>query len=372
MKILAHKVLYRNERFYAAFPNVVLGAEGSLLLAFRRAPDHRWMLGELADEDFDSVDHWHFRSHIAAIWLNDQLAPIGDVFNLPSHPEAADQDANLFVTNTGRIIQYGFLWYPVTSQSMDRIEEEGLSVDRRVGEGYLYFGGYTRFSDDGGKSWSDHLMIPTDEHTSESPYQASCNSSAFRGRMIECADGSLLMAGYAGRLVGYDKSMVRLYRSCDGGSNWQVAPEVVSMPNVALQEPALARWPQGKVTIFNRTTGNDDRLVIATAGECGENFEKPCTVDIQGHPYDPLVLPDGRLFLVYGYRHEPMGVRARLVGPGQSIDTAEEFIIRADSPSADTGYPSAVYLGDGRILIAYYITDGKGIRGIEGTVVTID
>ena len=48
LRIIRHQTLYRDERFYAAFPNVLALPSGEVLLAFRRAPDHRWMLGDAA------------------------------------------------------------------------------------------------------------------------------------------------------------------------------------------------------------------------------------------------------------------------------------------------------------------------------------
>ncbi|MBL4788618.1 MAG: exo-alpha-sialidase [Kordiimonadaceae bacterium] len=139
-----------------------------------------------------------------------------------------------------------------------------------------------------------------------------------------------------------------------------------------MQEPTLAHWPEGKITLFNRTTHNGDRLIVAQSGPDGRSFAASTSLEVVGHPYDALVLPDGRLFLVYGYRHDPMGVRARLVEPGQDIGAAKEIIIRDDSPSADTGYPSATLMADGRVLVAYYIADKKGIRGIEASILELD
>ena len=139
------------------------------------------------------------------------------------------------------------------------------------------------------------------------------------------------------------------------------------MDGVYLQEPSMVAWPEGQLTVFHRTKDNNDKLVVSNGADI-ESLSKPETVDVTGHPYDPLILPDGRLLLVYGYRHEPMGVRARVVSSLEELASAPEIIIRDDSPSRDTGYPSATQLSDGRILIAYYIADKQGIRGIEGTI----
>ena len=87
-----------------------------------------------------------------------------------------------------------------------------------------------------------------------------------------------------------------------------------------------------------------------------------------GHPFHPLALRDGRVLLTYGYREPPYGIRARLLsGPLADPDTADEVVIRADGPCPDIGYPWAVELDDGRVLVCYYWTDGDGIRHIVGS-----
>lgn len=374
VSVLWHKTLYRDAHFYAAFPSLAVLPDGEIMLAFRRAPDHRWMYGPPQKEDFHAVDHVHFRSHVAAMRLDGEGAVLTDPAILPVHAEAGDQDANLYVTNSGRIIQYGFLWYPVPAASVRRLTEleRKFHIQPEDGEGFLYWGSYSRYSDDGGHSWSDRFMMPTDDLGYAPLFGRDPAGAVLRGRMVALADGMLAVAGYSGGLKGYDHAAVRLFTSRDNGESWQVSRTLVGMKDAALQEPALAKWPDDSLTVFCRTGGLDDRLVTARSSDGGATFEPPQAVDMMGHPHDPLVLPDGRLFLVYGYRHHPMGVRARLVAKGQRIEDAEEVVIRDDSPSRDTGYPSAVQLPDGRILIAYYISDEQGIRGIDGTLVCLN
>lgn len=373
MKILWHRTYFRDKRFFAAFPSVVALPDGDILLAFRRAPDHRWMFGDMEETAFDAVDHVHFRSHVALQRLGPNLKPKGALQCLPAHPEAADQDANLFVTRSGRLIQYGFMWYPVPAKDVRGLEDAGLAINIQPedGEGYLYWGSYSRFSDDGGENWSGHAMMPSDDLDGISPYPGVSKGAALRGRMVELEDGTLVVAGYSGKMAGHDNAAIRLYFSKDNGESWTAKQNTLGMEGVALLEPALANWPTGTLTAFCRTGGYDDRLVMVQSADQGQSFAAPETVDIMGHPHDPLVLPDGRLLLVYGYRHDDMGVRARLVADGQSIEDAEEVVIRDDSPSKDTGYPWGTQLPDGRILIVYYISDEHGLRGIEGTLVEL-
>ena len=297
-----------------------------------------------------------------------------EAVSLPSHPEAADQDANLFRTSTGRLLQYGFLWYPVTREIAEKLKELGRPpvIKDHMGCGFIYWASYVRYSDDDGHTWSDHNLMPSDPLLREGEGKYFPCSGPMRGRMIERPDGSLLIACYQGRLAAYVLPIVRFFLSTDNGQSWQLQDTLVSMPGITLAEPALACWPEGQVTAFHRTGHNDDRLVIASSSDEARSFGAPETVEVKGHPYDPLVLPDGRLFLSYGYRHDPMGVRARLVEKGQAIVEAEEIIIRDDSASRDTGYPSATLLPGGQILLAYYIADDRGIRGIDGTIVDYD
>jgi len=374
-KVISHHTLYRSKRFFSAFPSVVTTKNGKVFLAFRRAPDHRWLVGDIAEEDFNSVDHVHFRSHIAFAELGDDLKPVTEPSILPVHAEAGDQDGNLYITKSGRLFQYSFRWYPVTKEIVDKLKETGCNTygGEHLGAGYIYHSSYVRYSDDEGATWSEPFDLPRDPLLGKAPWPEISGSSALKGRMIELENGDLLLASYIGGLKGSEYDGTRILKSVDQGVTWQFTDQYFLRDDGSLQEPTLASWPDNKITIFHRTTNNDDKLIIATAtlGSGGEKFGPLKSVDVTGHPYDALVLPDGRLFLVYGYRHQPMGVRARLVKVGQEIADADEIIIRDDSQSRDTGYPSATLLADGRILVAYYIPDERGIRGIDASIVEI-
>jgi len=368
-----HLVLYRSERFFSAFPSVERLPNGEILLAFRRAPDHRWLFGKNTEKELNSVDHVHFRSHIALRRFDAELKPKSAAISMPMHAEAADQDANLFLHSSGRLLQHGFLWYPVPHSIAEKMEGAGRSVVRgeRLGAGYFFWGSYIRYSDDHGHTWSDYIDLPVDGAGNVAGGPFSSGAVALRGRMVEMQDGSLLLAGYAagGGVTGNQQTS--FFTSGNVGETWKRLSQNLAMEGVDLQEPSIAAWPNGEVSVFHRTRNNGDRLVVSRSKD-GQTFRDPKTLEIVGHPYDPLVLPDGRLFLVYGFRHEPMGVRARVASSFDGLEAAEEIIIRDDSPSMDTGYPSACLLADGRILVAYYIADDKGVRGIEGTILSLN
>jgi hypothetical protein len=82
----------------------------------------------------------------------------------------------------------------------------------------------------------------------------------------------------------------------------------------------------------------------------------------------------------YGYREQPMGVRAVLSDDdGQTWDTGNEYVLRDDGgvvsgskprsasgvrawrPTSDVGYAQSTELSDGSILSVYYITLADGV-----------
>ena len=105
----------------------------------------------------------------------------------------------------------------------------------------------------------------------------------------------------------------------------------------------------------------------------GKSFAKWRDAGFVGHPFHPLRLKDGRVFLVYGYRQPPFGIRARLLNPDcTDIETAPEIVLRNDGGSGDIGYPWAALLPDGNVLVAYYFNIADGTRHIAATLVEID
>ena len=62
------------------------------------------------------------------------------------------------------------------------------------------------------------------------------------------------------------------------------------------------------------------------------------------------------------------GCTARVVDPeGTDLESTPEVVIRSDSIDGDCGYPWAVQLEDGRVLVVYYYVHADGVRGIEAT-----
>ena len=116
----------------------------------------------------------------------------------------------------------------------------------------------------------------------------------------------------------------------------------------------------GLLTAVRCREGGHSWISIWRSGDSGKNWsllgDKAAQTGTRGNPASLLLLTDARLALIYGYRIEPYGIRARLSDDdGQSW--SDEIILRQDGSSWDLGYPVSVQRPDGKIVTVYYYTD---------------
>lgn len=382
MKILTHQVLYEDPDFYASFPTAVPSLDGGVLLAFRRAPDHRRLLPAGDDspeiqELRERVDHLDPRSQLVTLRLDRTLQPVGGVRQLQTDPLVADQDPSLLRLDDGRLLMGGFSWYPipgdlcVPARARCRHYCAGFGVQ---GQDYLFWGGWTQYSDDDGENWEGFgYLPPLPGHADVVADRRLLLGGAVRGQPVQLGD-ALLLPTYSTR-AGSEFSSAHLYRSDDRGGSWRYHGVIArdGSGEVEFFEPSLWASPDGRLIAYLRTYGLDDRLATARSDDGGRTWSDWSAGDLPGHPWHPLDLPDGRVLLVYGYRHPPYGIRGRVYDPlRQRPEDAGEFVIRDDGDNADLGYPWSVLLPGGNVLVVYYFNRGGGVRHIAGTVLDID
>jgi hypothetical protein len=79
------------------------------------------------------------------------------------------------------------------------------------------------------------------------------------------------------------------------------------------------------------------------------------------------------VLLVYGFRHPPFGVRARIFDPEcKNLSSVPELVLRDDGGSGDLGYPWATVLSKKRALVVYYFNTQDGPRYISGTLLSLE
>jgi len=353
-------IIYRHPRFYSAFPSVVCLESGELIASFRRAPDRRnW--GEKENHHADP------NSYLMLVRSNDN----GKTWTEPpelihAHPFGGTQEPNMVVLQDQSLIcsSYAFAW--VRDEVKHRFPG-GIRWRNSV-----WLGGYLLRSENGGRAWSEPIIPP--------PIPGSSVKNAFgepcpafnRGAMCQGKGGRLYWGVATKNPSNPELAETHLMTSDDGGRTWAYSCLIARDDKASIHETSMHYTPNGDLVAFMRTTGFDDHTLVARSTDGGKTFQPWQDAGWQGHPHYALRLPDNRVFLVYGYRHKPFGIRARILNAEcTDFKTADEMVIRDDGLMEDLGYPWATLTQDGKILVVYYFHDGTGNRHIAGTLLSI-
>lgn len=347
-------IIYSDPTFHCAFPSVVLRPDGELLCAFRRAPSRKFLYGAAHDTHTDPNSQLVLvRSHdTGESWTSPEL-----IF---AHPLGGSQDPCLVQLNDGALICTSYGWSLLPPQQTTGTKEHQ----------FTFLGGYVLRSRDDAKTWQGPLIPPeiTDGQSSDGKRRATYN----RGALIQASSGELLWAAVkAGPPNSHVPTSVHLLASTDEGETWNDRSAIAADPNITFNETSLVQTRRGDLVAFIRTERPNEHAAIARSTDGGKSFSWQ---DLGFHavPLQAARLQDGRILLVYGYRQKPYGVRARLLNEDASdAATAPEFIIRDDAGTWDVGYPWAVQLSDGRVLVVYYINIADGPRRIEATLLSV-
>ena len=360
MKKLEDIVVYRDNTFYCAFPSVVCLPDGELIVAFRRAPNRKRFGAKLKF-------HTDPNSYLALVRSRDGGRTWSEEPELMhAHPMGGSQDPCMTLLSDGSIIASSYAWAPI-DKDMTPDDYPGFGVLRELqnqGESHplgmvvLGLGGYLLRSTDRGKTWRE-LPPPPARNVHRAPgYEDIVARHCNRGNILEGSDRRLYWA------VTSDEGL-RLLVSEDGGESWRKESLMVPAKEVKVNETSLVETAGGDLVAFSRSADFKDHGVVVRSRDRGKTWEPWQDSGIVGHPYHALRLPDGRVFLAYGYRHAPYGVRARLLDPGCASLESDELIIRDDGVSFDIGYPWSCLTADGEVLVVYYINTSRDIVGID-------
>lgn len=364
LRKISDLIIYEDPTFYAAFPSVIRKTSGEILVAFRRAPDRK-IFGE------KSSNHVDPNSYLVYVTSNDNgLTWTKDPTLLYAHPFGGSQDPCLLQLHDGTILCTSYGWAFVRENGIPNLKQPYVENMK----GTIFLGGYYLRSTDQGKTWNGPYYPP--------PVPSEIKNSALgvplpaynRGALWEGSDGRLYWAVAARNDPDKPgKTSVFLMISEDQGLNWQYSCPVAEDPEASFNETSVYETPAGDLVAFLRTAGMEDQACIARSTDQGRSFGPWKSMGFKGHPQQAMRLPDNRVLLVYGYRHQPYGIRARILNAEcTDYETAEEIIIRDDGGSTDIGYPWAVMLDGKRILVTYYFNLNNGTRHIAGSILEIN
>ena len=354
-------VIYTNADFYSAFPSVVTRPDGELIVAFRRAP-YRQIFGEKGTSHVDP------NSYLVLVRSKDNAASwTSEPELIFAHPFGGSQDPCMIQLQDGSIVCSSYGWARVN----DDVAE---TFDATIRHGnFVFMGGYLLHSKDGGDSWQGPIIPPTVPGTAISNVFGDPCPAYNRGAMTQGANGRLYWACAVIAQLNPRRTEVHLLTSDDRGYTWSYACPIATDEKASFNETSLYETPQGDLVAFLRTANFNDATVVARSTDGGKSFHPWQDSGFQGHPHFALRLPDNRVLLIYGYRHEPYGIRGRILDAEcRNFETAEEIILRDDGGNGDIGYPWATMMADGRVLVTYYFNKSNGLRHIAGTVLAIE
>ncbi len=362
VKKMEHFTIYRDEAFYACFPSVVRRPDGQLLVAFRRAPERR-KLGNAGPTHTDP------NSYLVLVRSNDSGKTWSNTPELMfAHPFGGSQDPSMVQLSDKSILctSYGWTWKP---------PEALLKLKQPVSaqSGFAFVGGFLIRSKDGGQTWQGPIIPPHVETDPKLDIFGKPLPAFNRGALCEGADGRLFWVVASHVASPPARTETHLLLSEDKGSTWKYSCPVAQDPKIIFNETSIYETPKGDLVAFLRTGGFDDHLCTARSTDRGKSFQKWEDAGFQGNPFYALRLPDRRVLLVYGYRHKPFGIRARVLNAEcTDVATSSEIVLRDDGGTVDLGYPWATMISKKRVLVVYYFNQNDGPRGIEGTFIDLD
>ncbi len=156
-------------------------------------------------------------------------------------------------------------------------------------------------------------------------------------------------------------------RTVDGGKTFDFVSWVARSEDGFVIMPSSVRLSESRILVALRCRGhggsprevgnwidlyesNDNGLTWAYVARPVSN------TGTGGNPPAMLVLKDGRICLVYGFRDQPYEMRARL-SSDTGITWGKEIVLRSGAGNHDLGYPRAVCRADGSVVAAYYFND---------------
>lgn len=352
-------IIYQDPLFYAAFPSVIKKKNGELLIAFRRAPERK-TFGE------KNTKHVDPNSYLVALSSKDGENWTKEPSLIYAHSLGGSQDPCMLQLKDGTILCASYGWSFLRSDGLANLKKTHLA-----NEGATFLGGYLIRSTDQGKTWQGPIYPPAIDPEVNHDMYGNKVPAYNRGALYEGKNGTIYWVAAATDNLKR-KTSNHLLVSEDKGLTWKYSSVVATDEKISFNETSIYETPKGDLVAFLRTGNFEDEACISRSTDGGKTFKWE-GMGFKGHPLHALRLPDNRVLVTYGYRHQPFGIRARILNAEcTDFKTASEVILRTDGGGGDIGYPWAVQLNKKQVLVSYYYNIKDGPRHIAATILEID
>jgi hypothetical protein len=291
-----------------AWPNVVRLENGSLVAIVFNQPNHGHTEGDVDCWGSDDGRFWKYLSTIT------RHAPETVRMN---HAAGLNADGHLVVLCNG--------W--------DKIAPRRNAASRPV----QTVGALSR---DAGKTWEQLGAVL--------PEVSGLSWHVPFGDILSAANGDLVAGTYA--FTRPNTGNVYAARSRDGGRTWSHLAPIAQDRHV---EAAMLHLGGGRWLAASRRFEHLD-LDLFASDDDALTWKHMTTLDVKPVSSAHLLkLSDGRVLLTYGNRTPGnRGIDARLSNDGGRTWTSPQRLIALET--GDCGYPDAVEMGNGRVLVSYY------------------
>ena len=356
-RVVENVAIYREEGFCGEHPNVIRTPGGDLLALWRRWPHT------------EVINHGHPLADIRASRSADEGQTWGPAEDIAHNPLGGICDFGTHALPDGSIFLHAS-----TMQLMPADDEQHTLEWRSLHMGTPM---WVRSLDDG-RTWTDiNRFPPIPDALNKHP---AMHAGCCRSQLVIMEDGRLLLPAKATyNPDGQQPYFGSLRISKDMGESWDYGGRIAEDPVAHFSEPAAYLTPKGRIIVLFRCSPRrgvssespDLRLALVYSDDGGVTWSKWRQTNIRGCPTHMLGLRDGRILLSVGNRWTGrFGCSVRVLGPeADDLETASEVVVRSDSLTSDCGYPWAVELSDGKVLVVYYYTYPDKVIGIEGSII---
>ncbi len=267
-----------------------------------------------------------------------------------------DRDAGLCAWNGGNLLVAWFrsdtrpyrdaAWIPAEERSAwDQVF--AAWSDEQVKN---LLGSWIMLSSDAGATWSAPIRAPvTAPH---GPIRLRSGQLLYLGKIYVRPDDN-------------QQAEIAAARSSDGGRTWRLLGRVPVYPGTHpanYHEPHAVELPSGRLLGMIRIEDHSGQalkgiphfsMLQTASDDGGQTWTQARPLGFHGSPPHLLRHSSGVLLLTYGYRQAPFGQRVAF-SRDEGATWEHDWIIRADGPDGDLGYPSTVELDGGVLFTACY------------------
>jgi len=339
-----HIVIHRQAGQYSAFP----------------------ILYQLPDE-FHTL-YVHFGAGVTSSHLEPRREPVKFVSTDGGRrwKETKRSEPNpAWASTPGRlVVPDAHAWRYVEASRRAEFEARGIEVRKSPDGRVTYaYGCYVRVSQDNGATWQKREI--------EVPAEGLIMTFLDPASYVRLDTRTILRAVYGRPVANVRFYETWLLRSEDDGATWSFLTLAADPEKKrSFGETALVPAANGDIVALMRTEpALGTKMWTARSADRGKTWSKPVETPLHGHPAHLLRLRDGTLLCTYGFRDEPIGIRAALSRDhGRTWLEKDIVSLRADGSGrpGDNGYPLTTELADGTLVTVCYLTR-DGITGVEAT-----